>query len=57
MDLLPVILTFIGAYGVFLFLAYVLARVFFPSIGENEKDVKSKRVRKQVSGFKSHVSG
>ena len=58
MDLISVILTFVGAYGVFLFLAYVLARVFFPSIEDNEKIGKHKRITKHVSdvsSLKSHI--
>ncbi len=46
MELLPVILTFVLAYGLFLIIAYFLARVFFPSI-EPEDDAKPKRVRKR----------
>ena len=49
------ILTFVGAYGVFLFLAYVLARVFFPSIEDDEKDTKHKRIKRQMSEFKSQA--
>jgi hypothetical protein len=45
MELLPVILTFVGAYGLFLFLAYILARVFFPTIDIHESSEKPKRLR------------
>jgi hypothetical protein len=44
MNLIPLIFTFIGAYGVFLFLAYLLARVFFPTL-EVEDDKKPKRIK------------
>ncbi|HLT73976.1 MAG TPA: hypothetical protein VKZ68_02785 [Ohtaekwangia sp.] len=46
MDLLPVILTFVLAYGLFLTIAYFLARVFFPSIDADDV-VKPKRERKR----------
>jgi hypothetical protein len=45
MDLLPVILTFIAAYGLFLFLAYILARVFFPTIDIHDADADDKPKR------------
>jgi hypothetical protein len=48
MEFLPVILTFVGAYGVFLFLAYILARIFFPTIDiHDEADAKPKRMRQR----------
>lgn len=47
MDLIPLILTFIGAYGVFLFLAYLLARVFFPTLEMEDEQVKPKRMRER----------
>jgi hypothetical protein len=46
MNLIPLIFTFIGAYGVFLFLAYLLARVFFPTL-EVEDDKKPKRIKER----------
>jgi hypothetical protein len=49
MELVPVILTFIGAYGLFLFTAYILARVFFPTIDVDEADAKPKRMRDRHS--------
>lgn len=45
MDLLSLILTFICAYGVFLFLAYILARVFFPTLNIEDPEDKPKRLR------------
>ncbi|HYF69879.1 MAG TPA: hypothetical protein VD884_17175 [Ohtaekwangia sp.] len=47
MDLLPLILTFIGAYGVFLVLAYVLARVFFPTMDVDDEENTAKRSRER----------
>jgi hypothetical protein len=47
MDLIPLILAFIGAYGVFLFLAYVLARVFFPTLEIEDREDKSKRIKER----------
>lgn len=53
MDFINVLLTFAGAYALFLFLAYVLARVFFPTIDihEDEKDrkVRSRDDRRMLS--------
>ncbi len=46
MELLPVILTFVLAYGLFLTIAYFLARAFFPSI-ESDDATKPKRERKR----------
>jgi hypothetical protein len=48
MEFLPVILTFVGAYGLFLFLAYILARVFFPTI-DFQDDEKPKKIRSRHS--------
>ena len=45
MEFLPVILTFVGAYGLFLLVAYVLARIFFPTIDVHEEDEKPKKIR------------
>lgn len=45
MEFLPVILTFVAAYGLFLFLAYVLARVFFPTIDLQDDEMRPKRIR------------
>ena len=45
MDLIPLILTFVGAYGVFLFLAYILAKVFFPSLEIEEENNRPKRTK------------
>jgi len=47
MDLIPLILTFIGAYGVFLFLAYLLARVFFPTLEVEDERNKPKRIKER----------
>jgi hypothetical protein len=47
MELLPVILTFVGAYGLFLFLAYILARVFFPTIDLQDAEEKPRRLRQR----------
>ncbi len=47
MDLISLILAFIGAYGVFLFLAYVLARLFFPSLDVEDTQVKPKRTKER----------
>jgi hypothetical protein len=43
MELLPLILTIVASYGVFLFLAYVLARLFFPTIHVDDAELKEKR--------------
>lgn len=43
MDFLPVLLTFLAAYGVFLFLAYGLARLFFPTLEVQDSDMKPRR--------------
>ena len=43
MALLPLILTIVASYGVFLFLAYVLARLFFPTIHVDDQTMKEKR--------------
>lgn len=43
MALLPLILTIVASYGIFLFLAYVLARIFFPTIHVNDPELKEKR--------------
>lgn len=51
MEFLPVILTFIGAYGLFLFLAYILARVFFPTIDIHDSDDKPGKVRAREKRF------
>jgi hypothetical protein len=51
MDLLSIIITFIGAYGLFMFLAYVLARIFFPIIDMKEKPrrVRARHAKKVMS--------
>jgi hypothetical protein len=49
MEFVPVILTFVGAYGVLLLLAYVLARVFFPTIDIHDADEKPKKIRTRHS--------
>ena len=51
MEFLPVILTFIGAYGLFLFLAYLLARVFFPTIDMHGSDEKPRKARGREKTF------
>ena len=43
MELIPLILTIVASYGVFLFLAYVLARLFFPTIHVDDPELKEKR--------------
>lgn len=54
MDFLPVVLTIIAAYGLFLFLAYVLARVFFPTIDVQEEAGKPRRLRTRAT---KHLAG
>lgn len=46
MEFLPVILTFVMAYGVFLAVAYFLARLFFPTL-EIENEAKPKRTKRR----------
>lgn len=43
MSILPFILTIIVSYGIFLGLAYLLARLFFPTIHVEDHHGKEKR--------------
>lgn len=45
MDLFIIILSFILAYGLFVFVAVKLAKVFFPKINVDEIEMKSRRIR------------
>jgi hypothetical protein len=46
MELVVLIVTFIGAYTLFMFVAYHLAKLLFPSLPvDDEREIKPKRVR------------
>jgi len=50
MDLLIIIISFILAYSLFVFVAYKLAQSFFPRIiDEDELEIKPRKVRQRPS--------
>lgn len=47
MEFLPVVMTFVVAYGIFLAVGYFLAKLLFPSQEDNEDGERTKRVKKR----------
>lgn len=45
MDFIAIMLTFVGAYGLFLFMAYVLGKFIFTEIEVNDLDDKATMVK------------
>ena len=45
MDFMPMIFGFLAAYGAFVIVGYVLARLMFPSLEEDDEKIRKPRFR------------
>jgi hypothetical protein len=48
MELITVILMFVGAYALFMIVAYTLARYFFPTIEVKDEELPKPIIKKRV---------
>jgi hypothetical protein len=56
MDALLLVLVFTGAYVVFMFLMFGLAKLFFPPVDEKDAAAKSKTIKTVKRGVMSRVN-